>query len=161
MAPDKFMSATRSRYYAMKTRFAARYSKDGAKLLKPGREIPFSLEEYRVFMQNLSENGFQCEYCGRRLKIEDVSPDHRIPAKRGGSLALENIAVSCSLCNRRKGELTGEEFDALLRGLKTFPEYARNYILRALGSAAMGARMRFHPRAKKETPSGDPSDLST
>ncbi len=47
----------------------------------------------------------KCEYC---LIPEDISYschqlDHIISLKHGGKTTLENLALSCILCNRRKG----------------------------------------------------------
>src|SRR5260370_20852277 len=49
--------------------------------------------------------GRRCEYC---LEPEDLAfarhqVDHVIAEKHGGTTALENLALCCALCNRRKG----------------------------------------------------------
>ncbi len=49
--------------------------------------------------------GRRCEYC---LEPEDLAfarhqVDHVIAEKHGGSTVLENLALCCALCNRRKG----------------------------------------------------------
>lgn len=49
--------------------------------------------------------GGRCEYC--LIRQDDVAsrhqPDHVIAEKHGGATDFENLALSCSLCNRRKG----------------------------------------------------------
>jgi hypothetical protein len=49
--------------------------------------------------------GGRCEYC---LEPEDLAfarhqVDHVIAEKHGGQTVLENLALCCTLCNRRKG----------------------------------------------------------
>lgn len=151
--PDIFKEATRTQYGNMVSRFAAKYHPSG-ELKKPGREVPFTLAEYREWLYAMMETpeGIRCAYCGRPLAIQAVSPDHIMPVKRGGGLGTDNLATSCQDCNRTKGELTGDEYRALMNGLESFPAAARSYIVKCLRSAAMGARMRFFPRDKvKET----------
>lgn len=150
---DLFKSATLTQYGSMKGRFAEKYNAAG-EMVKPGREIPFTLAEYREWLHGMmmSRDGIRCAYCNRPLAIQAVSPDHVLPVKRGGGLGKDNLAPSCQDCNRAKGELDGDEFRALLKGLDTFPKSAKAYVLKCLRSAAMGARMRFFPRDKAKGP---------
>jgi 5-methylcytosine-specific restriction endonuclease McrA len=146
---NQFLLTTGEQYDSMRSRFKPKYKDDGS-LKKPGREIPFTKAEYRDWVNRLMDDprGLRCIYCDAVLSIERMEPDHLTPVKRGGSLGLANLGPACKLDNQRKGELDKAEYTALLRGLKTFPQYARNYILKCLATAAMGARMRFHPREK-------------
>lgn len=71
----------------------------------------------------------QCFYCGLPLApdagtTEDVhghdwllpqrhqlmATDHKLPAQRGGSDDIDNLAPACSACNNRKGLSSVEEF---------------------------------------------------
>lgn len=45
----------------------------------------------------------RCEYCGMFLKFKKVEFDHFIPLSKGGLHKKENIKISCSTCNRKKG----------------------------------------------------------
>ena len=62
--------------------------------------------------------GGRCYYCGIKTKAYLCSPhapnyatrDHRVPLSRGGSNAIENMAVACRACNSAKGDLTEAEF---------------------------------------------------
>ncbi len=52
-----------------------------------------------------ARSGRRCEYC---LEPEDLAfarhqIDHVIAEKHGGETVLENLALCCTLCNRRKG----------------------------------------------------------
>lgn len=54
--------------------------------------------------------GHKCPYCGINLLEEYVEEDHKIPLSRGGSNLQSNIQLTCRDCNRRKGEMTDEDF---------------------------------------------------
>ena len=57
-----------------------------------------------------------CVYCG---ETSNLSVDHKIPLKRGGSHALDNIQRLCRKCNTRKNDSTHDElleWAALLLG---------------------------------------------
>ena len=55
--------------------------------------------------QVMQRAGDRCEYC--LIHQEDVIAshqiDHVISDKHGGATTLDNLALSCTLCNRRKG----------------------------------------------------------
>lgn len=55
--------------------------------------------------QVVARAGQRCEYC--RIHQDDAAAshqvDHIIAEKHGGPTMLENLALSCILCNRRKG----------------------------------------------------------
>ena len=46
-----------------------------------------------------------CEYCGlpERFAAHRHEPDHIIAVQHGGETVLENLALACLPCNRRKG----------------------------------------------------------
>lgn len=109
--------------------------------------VPFSLDELRAEVElhlNTEDGPFgarDCRYCGDRLKPKTFSLDHRIPVDRGGSWDLSNLDVICEKCNRAKGTMTGEEFDAVLRVLRTMPERTMNDVLGRLKAGAALRRL--------------------
>ena len=46
---------------------------------------------------------FVCSYCNKRLLSKEITLDHVIPKSKGGAGNLENLVISCSLCNSKKG----------------------------------------------------------
>ena len=50
-----------------------------------------------------------CVYCGAN---HDLTLDHRVPEKRGGSNDLDNLQIACRSCNAAKRDLTHDEFVA-------------------------------------------------
>lgn len=48
----------------------------------------------------------RCQYCAQAVPRHDFTYDHVIPRAHGGHTAWENVVVSCTPCNRRKGGRT-------------------------------------------------------
>lgn len=152
---SEFLRVTSQAYRNMVARVAEKKDKNG-RLIRRGRDVPFTLEELREFtMAHFRRNGemhwtIPCAYgCGRQLSLRQIRFEHEIPLSRGGSLALSNIVFSDSDCNTLKGQLNPAEFRALMDGLKTFPEAARRDIL-----GRLRGRMKFlRPKAKTEVES--------
>jgi len=55
--------------------------------------------------QVVERAGNCCEYCLllQELAASTHQVDHVIAEKHGGQTAIENLALSCTVCNRRKG----------------------------------------------------------
>lgn len=47
-----------------------------------------------------------CQYCGRKLRTEELNLDHVLPLSRGGKNSWENVVCSCIPCNMRKSNRT-------------------------------------------------------
>lgn len=62
---------------------------------------------------------YQCQYCHKQFRSDDLTLDHVIPVSRGGPRTWENIVTACSKCNRKKNDRTPDE--AGMR-LKTTPK---------------------------------------
>ena len=45
---------------------------------------------------------FTCEYCKKKLKLDECTEDHRIPIAMGGAHVWENCTTACMPCNRAK-----------------------------------------------------------
>ncbi|MEJ2723915.1 MAG: HNH endonuclease [Deltaproteobacteria bacterium] len=67
--------------------------------------------------QNIyARDRYQCQYCGGRFPVEDLTYDHIMPKSRGGKTKWENIVTCCVDCNRQKGGRTpGEASMQLIR----------------------------------------------
>jgi hypothetical protein len=58
--------------------------------------------------QLCKQQSWRCCWCGIRMLGAGSEPDaptleHIVPRSKGGSGQLENIAISCWLCNQRRG----------------------------------------------------------
>lgn len=49
-----------------------------------------------------------CHWCGARCETYEI--DHIVPLSKGGQHKLDNLAISCPTCNRRKGARCPVEF---------------------------------------------------
>jgi 5-methylcytosine-specific restriction endonuclease McrA len=52
---------------------------------------------------------FSCQYCGIFLTYDNITMDHIIPKKLGGSNSFLNCVAACQSCNLFKGDKTLEE----------------------------------------------------
>lgn len=64
--------------------------------------------------------GGECAYCSRSFAGGVATKDHRTPVSRGGSDAIDNLAVCCMDCNAAKGQMTVVEFTAWAEGRRYF-----------------------------------------
>lgn len=67
------------------------------------REVKFS--RVNVF----TRDSFNCQYCGHRFKMRDLTFDHVVPRKQGGITSWTNVISACRPCNGRKGARTPEQ----------------------------------------------------
>ncbi|MFN0058849.1 MAG: HNH endonuclease [Planctomycetota bacterium] len=49
---------------------------------------------------------YSCQYCGRRLRTQELTLDHVLPRSRGGKTTWLNVVVACHGCNGRKANRT-------------------------------------------------------
>jgi 5-methylcytosine-specific restriction endonuclease McrA len=54
-------------------------------------------------------DGYQCQFCGIRLPIGELTYDHVIPRSQGGKTEWTNIVSCCSDCNQQKANRTPEQ----------------------------------------------------
>ncbi len=56
----------------------------------------------------------QCQYCGRKFIMSELSLDHVVPRSQGGGTTWENIVCACVECNVRKGGRTPRQANLTL-----------------------------------------------
>lgn len=49
-------------------------------------------------------DGFQCQYCGRRVPDVTLEVDHIVPKAAGGKDTKDNLITACFECNRGKAD---------------------------------------------------------
>ena len=79
-----------------------------------GRIVPCSrvrLNRHNVWYRD----GGRCQYCNQAVSKATMTYDHVLPRSRGGKTSWDNIVLSCSPCNRKKGDRTPEEANMTLR----------------------------------------------
>jgi len=67
----------------------------------------------------------QCQYSGKKVKLDDADIDHIIPKSKGGTSTWENMVVCSKEINRLKGNRTPEEAGLKLLKQPHCPTYNR------------------------------------
>lgn len=57
----------------------------------------------------LARDGHKCQYCLKKLRIQDTTFDHIVPRSRGGARSWTNLVSVCKNCNAKKADSTPEE----------------------------------------------------
>lgn len=52
---------------------------------------------------------FECAFCGKPFRMNDLTYDHVVPRKQGGKTEWTNIVSACRACNHKKGARTPEQ----------------------------------------------------
>jgi 5-methylcytosine-specific restriction endonuclease McrA len=66
--------------------------------------------------QNIyARDRYECQYCGAKPPLHDLTYDHVVPRARGGATDWTNIVTCCIPCNRRKGGKPLEQSGLRLR----------------------------------------------
>jgi len=50
-----------------------------------------------------------CQYCGKKFPLSELSLDHVIPRSLGGGANCENLVCACTSCNAKKGGKTPKQ----------------------------------------------------
>lgn len=92
---------------------------EGGRIVRPGRALPFTRSDLSAWTLACFESvdrAVPCAYCNAWLNVQTFCIDHEIPiaAPWHGSLGLENLALACASCNRRKGRMSAEGFRLLV-----------------------------------------------
>jgi 5-methylcytosine-specific restriction endonuclease McrA len=81
--------------------------------LRTYRHIPIRLQI--VTRKNIYlRDGHTCQYCGDKLKADELTLDHIIPKSRGGKSDWQNQVTCCKPCNWKKDDRTPEEWGVKL-----------------------------------------------
>lgn len=101
--------------------------------------------------------GTECKYCKTLLTLKNLSLDHKVPLAHSARKdsrktrysysvtdevfvqlnSLENLQIVCLACNRAKGNLTDDEYSALLAFLSLHPRMETIVIAKLKGSNFM------------------------
>ena len=73
------------------------------------------------------DNGV-CQYCSKKMLIEESTIDHIVPRAKGGKTSFLNCVISCRPCNAKKGHLDLDECNLKLIKDPSFPSFNRKHI---------------------------------
>jgi len=79
-----------------------------------------------------ARDGYECQYCGCKPPLQELTYDHIIPRALGGQTDWTNIVTCCITCNRRKGGKPLEQSGLQLRGRPRKPSWGP-YIVMTIG----------------------------
>jgi hypothetical protein len=114
------------------------FSKVVSEARKAVRTVEYTREDVRTLVRTALGN--PCTYCGERLKISNISLDHKQAVSQGGTETLANLAAICQACQRRKGKLSAQEFMSLLECVATWAPPSRKDLFTRLSLG--GANLR-------------------
>ena len=159
----RFQHRSNVLYDSMAKRFREKRStKHPERILRHGRELPFTKDDFRGWLiakLNGVNGVVQCAYCPTFISIDDLSIDHEVPVSRGGDLTFDNLVLCCEPCNQAKGEVLGESWRALTLWAREalHPDCWQNIFERLQSQfklARMVQQQRAQKFAKKEIPDG-------
>ena len=100
-------------------------------------EVEFNIALADIRKLFLSNYGAPCKYCSNTLDIRTMVCDHVIPLSCGGPSTRRNVEMICRRCNTRKGPLTSDEYQMVVKWLNTHPERISSYVFRKLSGKEM------------------------
>ena len=112
----------------IRTRLIGRFKDKENKSLTPSAEI---------ILEWLQNQEIKCFYSGVTLDLDNITIDHKIPIKRGGTNKLSNLCIASHHMNSAKGSMTDREFKALLKLISKW-EDGGNSLLRRLKQGHFG-----------------------
>lgn len=102
------------------------------------RTETLSLVEARKIVANPP----QCPYCTIKIPYRDISIDHMQPRSREGSSTPDNLVFCDRTCNMAKGNLTSDEFLALMEFLRNHLMMKASVLQRLVAAGRMFGRRR-------------------
>lgn len=68
-----------------------------------------------------NRDNWSCQFCGVKLRWDNVTIDHVMPRSRGGQTTWLNCVTACRPCNRRKDDRTPDEANMKLAKQPALP----------------------------------------
>jgi len=65
-----------------------------------------------------TRDGYNCQYCGKRPRADEITVDHVVPRSKGGKTTFENTVLACLKCNVKKDNRTPEQANMKLFRIK-------------------------------------------
>lgn len=84
-----------------------------------------SVSEMKRFKKQRWQENPNCEFCDRKMRLDEVTVDHKLPRCRGGDDSDENLTIACSRCNECKSAMTANEFEQVKRAGLRVPKIRR------------------------------------
>lgn len=79
---------------------------------------------------------YNCQYCGVKKLIDELTYDHVVPRSKGGKTEWANITTCCESCNRKKADRTPAQAGMRLLSMPVRPVAAPVLVV-AMSSTSM------------------------
>jgi 5-methylcytosine-specific restriction endonuclease McrA len=83
----------------------------------PPKKVKFSRRN--IFLRD----NYQCQYCGVKPAMSELTIDHVLPRAQGGKTSWENVVLACTSCNTSKGNRTPEQAKMKMRSVPKRPNW--------------------------------------
>ena len=95
---------------------------DSPSVVRLRNHIRRPIPELRLSRRSIfARDSYTCQYCGHTSK--DLTIDHVVPKRFGGTTSWENLVCCCRRCNTRKGDKTVNQVGFTLRRTPKRPKY--------------------------------------
>lgn len=71
----------------------------------------------------MRRDGYECQYCGKKLNNTTGTVDHVMPLSRGGKHGWSNVVAACFECNNKKDNKTPAEAGMKIRCTPYIPRH--------------------------------------
>lgn len=91
-------------------------------VLRLRSQVRRPLPELRLSRRTVfARDGYVCQYCGQTAK--DLTIDHVIPKRLGGTSEWDNLVTACRRCNARKSDKLLAQTNMMLLRMPKRPKY--------------------------------------
>ena len=129
----------------LKKAWAAEYTDNWVNSAKETFQIPSVIVLFRYIDEKFFEvpcvrrniflrDDYQCQYCSKHFKENELTIDHVIPCSKGGKTKWNNVVAACRGCNQKKGSYMPENAPVKLIRRPVAPSY-RTMIKKRVGDA--------------------------
>ena len=95
---------------------------DSPSVVKLRHHVKRPIPELRLSRRSIfARDNYICQYCGIRAK--ELTVDHVIPKRLGGTESWENLVCCCRKCNAKKGDKTLDKSGMILARTPRKPRY--------------------------------------
>ena len=77
-----------------------------------------------------ARDGYKCQYCGKKCRIDELTYDHVVPRSQGGKTTWDNIVSCCYACNHAKANRTPAQAGMRLLAKPVRPTWVPAVVIR-------------------------------
>jgi 5-methylcytosine-specific restriction endonuclease McrA len=105
---------------------------------------PRTLGPVRFCRENVYiRDKYECQYCGEKHPLKDLTLDHVVPASKKGPKSWINVVTACRECNQRKGNRTPNLANMPLLSLPKVPHWLPSLELECSADSMPGSWQQY------------------